>query len=594
VAPIRDRFVVLSSLCLAALVCAPLLPGCTGRSVAAGRPAAGRPDVPRFTNIAASAGVGFRQGHAGLSRPLTILEATGSGCAFLDYDGDGRLDLFLAGQPRCALYHNKGASRGPLQFRDVTLAAGLGRTGFWIGCGTGDVDNDGDVDLFVTGYQYCALYRNNGDGTFTDGTAAAGIPERGWQTSCAFGDVDRDGFLDFYVCRYLRFGPTEPQSCPYADTTLPVTCSPDVYEGQKGLFYHNQGGSVGPAGSFTEATRRFGFHTARGKAWGAAFGDVDGDGWQELYVANDEMPGDLFRNRGGRVQNQGAASGTAFNRDGAVQGGMGVDFGDCTGDGRLDLVVTTFWMEPDALYRNDGGGLFSEVSYPAGIAAPTLKRVGFGTRLADFNNDGRLDLFFLNGHVRDASLVNPDEGLPQPMQLFLNESGPLTRTQKGLPRPDGRAPRFREVSSAAGGPFRHPIVGRGAAFGDVDNDGDVDIAAIDAEGVALLLRNDGPPRPGHWLIVRALTAPRGGRGTANGGQRFRDALGARITVTAGGMTLVREVQTAGSVLSANDPRAHFGLGAAARIDRLTVRWPDGSVERRTDLAVDRILELRQR
>jgi hypothetical protein len=543
-----------------ALLTSVTLAGCQRQSAATKAAADGRdPAVPVFSDVAEAAGIRFRQGLDG-KRPLTILEATGSGCAFLDYDNDGWLDLFLAGQPRCALYHNNHDG----SFTDVTRATGLGREGFWIGCGSGDYDNDGFTDLFVTGYNTCALYRNNGHGGFTDVTAKAGIRDRAYQTSCALGDVDRDGFLDLYICHYVQFGPREPQYCPAPGSDLRRTCGPDAYLPQVGVFYHNRGD-----GSFAEATKQFGLGTAHGKAWGAVFADYDADGWPDLYVANDEMPGDLFHNTGGgRMENVGPASGTAYSKDGSLQGGMGVDFGDYDNDGRLDLVVTNFWMEPNALYHNDGNGLFADRSYASGLASATLKRVGFGTRFLDADNDGWLDLFFLNGHVQDTHWIDPEQGMPERMQLFLNQG-------------NGR---FREVSGDAGEPFQRAVVGRGAAFGDFNNDGRVDIAAMDMEGDALLLRNDGSaaaPQKQHWLTVRALTMP-----------GPRDAIGAQVTLAAGGKQQLREVETSGSVLSANDPRLHFGLGSATRVDRLSIRWPDGATETRSSLPADQQITLR--
>lgn len=541
-----------------------LIAGCAGCGTPGARTAPDTalmqdtPGVPQFRDVAAERGVRFSQGVEG-KRPLTILEATGSGGAFGDFDNDGWLDLFLVGQPRCAFYRNNRDGT----FSEKTQEAGLGATGFRIGCATGDYDNDGDTDLFVTGYETCTLYRNTGDGRFTDATAGAGIRSGGFQTSAVFVDLDRDGFLDLYVCRYVHFNASEPQYCRSPDGSVLRTCGPDVYQAEKGVFYHNQRN-----GAFTDATARFGLDQAHGKAWGAAAADYDGDGWPDLYVANDEMPCDLFRNtRRGRMENAGFTSGTAYNRDGAVQGGMGADFGDFDNDGRLDLVVTNFWMEPNSLYRNQGAGLFTEVSQAAGISAPTARRVGFGTRFFDADNDGRLDLFFLNGHVQDIHQVDPEQGMPQRMQLFLN-------------RGNGR---FTDVSDMVGEVFRRPVVGRGAAFGDFDNDGDVDIAALDMEGPAMLLLNEGShnrvPHT-HWLLVRAVA-----------GTPPRDAIGARVTVETTAGSQVQEIRTGGGVLSAHDPRAHFGLGAARRCDRVTVRWPDGSETTRRDVPADRILTI---
>jgi hypothetical protein len=501
--------------------------------------------------------VHFRTGPRG-KRPLNILEATGSGCGLLDYDGDGLLDLVLIGQPRCALYRNLGEGG----FADRTREAGLEREGIWTGCAAGDIDNDGDIDLVVTGYGGCALYRNLGDGRFREVGAASGLRAGGFQTSAVLADLDRDGYLDLYVCRYVRFGPREPQYCPSADGSIMRACGPDAYAAELGVYYHNN-----RDGTFSDRTQAAGLGSAHGKAWGAVAADLDADGWQDLYVANDEMPGDLFHNLGGgRFVNRGAESGTAFSRDGGVQGGMGVDAGDYDDDGRLDLVVTNFWMEPNALYHNDGDGLFLERSRAAGLAAATAARVGFGTRFVDVDGDGRLDLFFANGHVQDIHWVDPAQGMPELLQLFRNVDGK----------------RFEDRSNEGGQAFLAPITGRGTAVGDWDNDGDPDLVVTDLEGSPLLLRNDGTPadRGYHWLGLELRS-------------RTRDALGARVTVQSGSRTWVRECQSGGSVLSAQDPRVLVGLGTTTRVDRLTVRWPDGRTDVHSNPPLDRYLLLRR-
>jgi hypothetical protein len=575
-------------------------------------------------------GISFVLGHGGRT-PLNIRETLGHGAAMLDADGDGRLDLLFLGPDRVALYRNQGDWR----FADVTAGSGLAQQGYWQGVATGDVDGDGRVDLYLCGYGVQALYRNRGGGRFADVTAASGLTASGggaevpWSTSAAFADVDGDGWLDLYVGRYVRFGPGTPQLCDTDQPGVRSVCPPKVYEPQRGVLFRNQGGR-----RFRDETRARGLATAHGNALGVAFGDEDGDGWPDLAVANDELPGDLFHNRGGgRFANVGAASGTAYDADGRVHAGMGVDWGDLDNDGRLDLAVTTFWGEADCLYRNDGGGLFHDVAGETELARVGRPYVGFGVKFFDLDNDGDNDLVIANGHVADnADRLRRGDRYAQPTLLFRNDGG-----------------RFHDITAAAGPAFTRPIVGRAVCAGDLDDDGRVDLVITNLEGPPLLLRNRVPasrrdvgrvvgrPTPaasrreaGHSEPAKKAGEPRFGRAADSGGGRppgeaaekgaepcghwlevslsgappNRQAIGARVTVRAGQQLQVREVTTAGSYLSASDVRLHFGLGArgdgaSAAVDEITVRWPSrrGAAAhgtRRRNVAADRRITLSER
>jgi enediyne biosynthesis protein E4 len=548
-----------------------MLPGCSsGRARSSAAPAgAGGLFVDEYPR----SGISFVLGHGGRT-PLNIRETLGHGAAMLDADGDGRLDLLFLGPDRVALYRN----RGDWRFADVTAGSGLAQPGYWQGVATGDVDGDGRVDLYLCGYGVQALYRNLGGGRFADVTAASGLAASGggvevpWNTSAAFADVDGDGWLDLYVGRYVRFGPGTPQLCDTDQPRVRSVCPPKVYEPQRGVLFHNQGGK-----RFRDETQARGLATAHGNALGVAFGDEDGDGWPDLAVANDELPGDLFQNRGGgRFANVGAASGTAYDADGRVHAGMGVDWGDMDNDGRLDLAVTTFWGEADCLYRNDGSGLFHDVAGETELARVGRPYVGFGVKFFDQDNDGDQDLVIANGHVADnADRLRRGDRYAQPTLLFRNDGG-----------------RFHDITAAAGPAFTRPIVGRAVCAGDLDDDGRVDLVITNLEGPPLLLRNRSEPR-GHWLEVSLAGAPPN-----------RQAIGARVTVRAGQRVQVREVTTAGSYLSAGDVRLHFGLGArgdatSAAVDEITVRWPSrrgaaAHVTRRRHVAADRRITLSER
>jgi hypothetical protein len=534
-----------------------------------------------FVDECARSGIDFVLGHGGKT-PLNILETLGHGAAMLDADGDGRLDLLFLGPDRLALYRNEGDFR----FEDVTAASGLAQRGYWQGVATGDVDADGRVDLFLCGYDTAALYRNAGGGRFEDVTAGAGLgathdprqrvpthdnefrptthdqrqepgarsqEPRAWNTSAAFADVDGDGWLDLYVARYVRFGPDTPQLCGTDQPGVRSVCPPKVYVAQRGVLYRNLG-----RGGFREETRERGLETAHGNALGVAFGDYDGDGWVDLAVANDELPGDLFRNLGrGRFRNIGPESGTAYDAEGRVHAGMGVDWGDLDGDGRLDLAVTTFGGETKNLYRYEGGGLFRDVAVGTEFARVGRPYVGFGVKYLDLENDGDLDLVIANGHVADnAARLRRGDGYAQPTLLFWNDAG-----------------QFRDATSLGGPAFARRIVGRGVCAGDLDQDGRVDLVITNVEGPPLLLRNGGTV--GKWLQVLLKGKPPN-----------RQGIGARVTVRAGGRRQVREVTTSGSYLSASDPCLHFGLGAAPRVDEIAVRWPGGGVSRQREVGVN--------
>jgi hypothetical protein len=499
-----------------------------------------------FTDMRAGSGVDFPL-HHDLSTDLGIKQTNGHPLALLDADGDGLLDLLAAGPDRVTLYHNLG----DWKFSPVTNG-GFRQAGFWQGVAVGDVDADGRPDVYLSGFGCAALYLNQGGGRFREVTASSGLECRDpqlWQTSAAFTDVDHDGLLDLYTTCYVDLG-TSDGVCLYPGKVR-TACGPSDLPLQRGRLYRNQG-----KGRFTDATAAFGLNSASGKGLGVTFGDVDEDGFPELYLANDKMACNLFRNRRGRgFTDIGLPSGTAFNADGLPQAGMGVDFGDYDNDGREDLVVTTFQREPTSLYHNDGETVFTNVAYASHLGAATSNTVGYGVKWADFDNDGLLDLAIANGHpLHRIRMIDASTDYPQPFQLFRNQGGgvfsELTQVGTDLPR---------------------PLAGRALATGDLDNDGRIDLVISDLEGQPLLLRN-GSSAQNHWLRVR-LQGPL--------------TEGALVKVRAGGRSWLRRSRSGGSYLSASDARVHFGLGSATSIDGLEVRWPDGRVTKLGPLPPDR-------
>ena len=542
--------------------------------------------APLFVDAAESSGLKFTH-VTGETGQYYMAEQMGAGVALFDYDGDDDLDVFLvqggpvigeapAGRsgagaakqnPGSRLFRNDLTvtkdGRRTLKFTDVTTAAGVGFRGYGMGVAVGDYDNDERLDLFVSGFQAAALYHNNGDGTFTDVTAKAGIRERLWSTSAAFVDYDRDGRLDLFVARYLDFTIAGNKVCHDAVGARDY-CSPRSYKPVPAALYRNAGN-----GQFTNATDAAGISKAYGAGLGVSTGDYNGDGWLDLYVANDATPNQLWINTGkGTFRDEGMLSGSAVNAAGNPEGSMGIASGDFDADGDEDLFVTNIIGETFALYVNDGKGVFEDLRTRAGLAGPTAPYTGFGTDWFDYDNDGRLDLFITNGAV---NIVEAQRGKPRPFRM-----------KNQLFRNSGNG-RFAETTAAAGPAFARPDIGRGAAFGDLDNDGDVDIVVTNNGNPANLLLNQSAESGGrnHWIEI-SLRQP--------GGNRF--AFGAWVGIErAGQPTLWRRVRTDGSYLSASDVRLHFGLGASPAITAVVVQWPDGSRERRTGVTADRHLTL---
>jgi hypothetical protein len=522
--------------------------------------------VPQFKDVAKEAGLTVS--HISTPEKKYIVESMSGGAGLIDCDSDGKLDIITVngstidryrqgGDPMITLYHQDA----DFKFTDITKASGLTRMGWGMGVAVADFDNDGLPDIYVTGFGGNALYRNLGNCKFEDVTDKAGVAAGGFSTGVAWADYDRDGFVDLYVSRYVHFDmdhlPTfgsDEKNCRFKG--ILVQCGPWGMIGESDLLFHNRGD-----GTFEEVSKKAGMEDVnKYYGLGVIWGDYDNDGWPDLYVANDAGPNYLYHNKhDGTFEEVGMLSGVALGGDGQAQGSMGVDWGDYLHEGRLSMFVTNFHEQPDTLYRNRGQDGFADVSWPAKIAHPTFLMVGWGTAFFDMDNDGWLDIFVANGHVYpQVDSVPGGMTYREPIQLFRNN----------------RNGTFQNVSSVlAGMPAESR---RGAAFGDLNNDGNVDVVLVNVGAPPTLLLNRGGD--GNHRVLFKLVG--------TGIKSNKAAIGARVTVKAGKLAQFSEVRAGGSYLSQNDPRLHFGLGAESKMTEVEIRWPNGKVEVLREIPAD--------
>jgi enediyne biosynthesis protein E4 len=551
----------------------PVLAGCNQSERKPSGSTAARPPV-QFVDVAAESGVRFHHTN-GESGRYFLAETMGSGCAFLDYDGDGRLDLFFANSSRLpgfqpkgpfypALYQNEGSGH----FQDVTRQAGLAIDCYGMGVAVADYDNDGDPDLLLTSYGGSHLFRNNG-GQFTEVTRQAGVTKPEWGTSAAWFDYDRDGWLDLFICNYMDWSPEINRVC--GEGKLPFACPPTQYPAVASVLYHSNGD-----GTFTDVTKQAKVDRPNGKALGVVAGDIDDDGWLDLVVANDNEPNWLFRNNGdGTFNESGVEAGVAYGMQGRQRAGMGIDTADFDHSSREAILIGNFYSEGLALFRpTETAGQYADGAEEAGLYHASLPFTTFGVRFLDYDLDGFPDILTTNGHPYGEVTAQPagsEQSAPhkQRLQLFHNEPGAES----------GR--RFHDVTAAAGAALSRPRDGRGLAVGDYDSDGDPDALVSSNAGGVALLRNEGPPR-GHWLAVKLV-----------GARSNREGIGARIRVTAGGWTRTGWIRSGGSYCSEDEHVARFGLGDQPEVERVEIRWPNGTVEQQSNVAADQLLVIRE-
>ena len=579
----RTRFVTVTGL-LIAQCCAPIWAG-TQQSTRESWHAPSSSSI--FKEVAEEVGLRF-QHYNGMTGKFFLPEIMGSGAALFDFDNDGDLDVFIvqgnvlepdskpgdtlfrwrgSESPRGRLFRNdlvvaKDGSR-TLKFTDVTEKSAIVATGYGMGVAVGDINNDGRPDLYLTNLGHNQMYLNKGDGTFVDVTKRTETDDERWSTSASFFDYDQDGWLDLMVLNYADFSVTKSPTC-YAATTARDYCTPKVFRAPGNRLFHNKGD-----GTFEDMTAAAGVDKEFGHGLGVVTADFDGDGWVDIYVANDGDPNQLWINqKNGTFKNEALLAGAAVNRDGKAEAGMGVDAGDLDANGTEDIFVTHLMDETNTLFMNLGKALFEDRTREAGLGMPGHRFTGFGTLFFDYDNDGWLDLLVANGAVQLLpELMRRGDPYPlgQPNQLFHNTGST-----------------FVEVSRQAGEAFQLLEVSRAAAFGDVDNDGDTDALITNNNGPARLLLNQVGSR-NHWLGLRLI-----------GKDAQRDMLGAQVgIVISKNRTLWRRVRTDGSYLSANDPRVVAGLGNAVQVEAVRVRWPDGAVDELKDPRVDQYITLKE-
>jgi hypothetical protein len=548
------------------------------RPITAGGFVDGAPVV--FTDITKISGLDKYLHRSGTPDKKTILETIGSGVALLDYDNDGWLDIYLVNgstfealkgkesAPRAMLLHNNHDGT----FTDVTEKAGVANLRWGFGVAVADYDNDGWPDIYVANFGKNRLYHNRHDGTFTDVAEKVGVALGGWSTGPTWGDYDHDGLLDLFVPGYVKFDPDHPpiagngvippNFCQFRG--IAVMCGPRGLPGESDHLFHNNGD-----GTFTDVSVKAGVSNPNGYyGLAAVFVDVDDDGWLDLAVANDSVPNYLYRNRhDGTFEDVSYASGFALSEDGREQASMGIAVGDYNRDGRVDLFTTTFSDDYKTLYRNDGEASFMDVTYKAGLANPTIPFLSWGTGFLDFDNDGLLDLFIVNGHVY-PEVDKQDWGTTwaERPQLFRNMDGT----------------KFEEVPPATGSGLAAVITGRGAAFGDMFNDGYIDVVINNIDGAPTLLRNV-VKNGNHWLTLKLIGGP----------NSPRDAIGAKVFLTAGGARQRADVVSGGSYGSSSDLRVHFGLGPATKVDKIEIVWPSGTKQTLTVSGVDRFVTVEE-
>ncbi|MGI9105408.1 MAG: CRTAC1 family protein [Pyrinomonadaceae bacterium] len=564
----------------------------TGRSYNCGGGGPSKPPPPpapqalspvTFTDITRQTGINFKHAASPTSRKY-LMESMGAGVALLDYDNDGRLDIYFTNGARLddpmpaadaqpdkrdprfwnRLYQQKADGT----FADVTERAGVAGVGYSMGAAAGDYDADGFTDLYVTAYGANTLYRNRGNGTFEDATGRAKVVGGGWSTSAGWLDYNNDGRLDLFVARYMDWDFARGDLyCGEQRAGYRAYCHPDNFKGATNFLYRQR-----PDGTFEDVSKQAGIADPNGKGLGVAFADFDGDNLTDIFVANDSVRQSLYRNRGdGTFEDVALLAGVGYDENGKTFAGMGIDAADYDNDGQPDIFITALSNETYPLYRNNGDMSFTYVTQTAGVAQITLLYAGWGTRLVDFDNDGWRDIFVAQSHVLDT--------IEKTTSYLKYKQTPLL--MRGVAGTGGKPHTFANVSASAGASFSQPYAARGAAFGDLDNDGDMDICMGVTDGAPLILRNDGTKN--HWLGLSLA-----------GTKSHRSGTGARVVVTdATGRKQTFDASNSGSYLSSNDPRLLVGLGAAASVTTIEIRWPGGHRQTITKPAIDRYLTFRE-